>query len=119
MKSLFQMGIQGQKSLGQWGFLQAVAPSLISAAGAGYSAYTERKNAKDLLDFRESQAAAAAVREQAAIKIQEDALKEIQESESGAGGGGKILGMETPTFLVVAGLGAGVLVLGTILLTQK
>jgi hypothetical protein len=129
MKSMFSIGIQnpgttvfrGGRHLGQW---ESVISAAINAGVQAYKIRSEEERAEDALKFKEEQAAAAAAREQEALRIQQEAIKAMQEQNkpqaavTASSGGETILGMKPTTFFIGAGLAAGVLVLATMLLTR-
>ena len=122
MKSMFTMGIQkaslGQTSGADWA-------SVIADIGfKAYTAYDAGERYEDQQKYQEEQAAKAQAREDAALKFQQDMMKNIQEQNApkpaGTPGapGSPILGMKPVVFYSVAGLTAGALILGTIMLTK-
>lgn len=117
------VGFQSKPRLGQW---EAVVSAAINAGVQVYKIRSEEERAEDALEFKEEQAAAAAAREAEALRIQQEAMKAMvdagkpkEAAAAGAPGGDeKILGMKPTTFYLTAGLGAGALILGTMLLTK-
>lgn len=106
--------------MGQW---EALISAAINAGVQVYKIKTEEEMAEEALEFKEAQAAAAAAREAEALRIQQEAIKSMQPKAQPSAAAGApsdtILGMKPTTFYVTAGLAAGVLVLGTMLLTKK
>jgi len=126
VRSMFNMGLHhpSRTYMGQW---ESIISAAINAGVNVYKVRTEQEQQKDLLKFKEEQAQAAAAREQEALRIQTEALKAMtaQNNPTGTvqastpGAPGTILGLDQTTFFIVAGLAAGALVLGTMLLTRK
>lgn len=99
--------------LGQWG---DIFGAIVQAGTEVYKVRTQAEIAEDRMEFEEAQAARAAAREAEAQRIQQEALKAINEQKTQAAAGpaaagGMILGMQPQTFYVVAGLGIGAVVL--------
>ena len=123
---MFSMGLHhpSRTYLGQW---ESIISAAINAGVNIYKVRTEQEQQKDLLKFKEEQAQQAAAREQEALRIQTEALKAMTAQNQpaaaagtpGAPGTNQILGLEPTTFFIIAGLSAGALVLGTMLLTRK
>lgn len=115
---MFTMGIQRARLGQDW------MTALVNAGVQSYRLYEEGERYEDEQEFKEDQAAKAQAREDAALKFQQDMIKNLQEQNApkpaGAPGapGETILGMKPVVFYSVAGLSAGALVLGTILLTK-
>lgn len=130
---MFSIGIQHptRKYLGQW---EALISAAINAGVQVYRVRSEEERAKDALKFQEQQAARAAAREAEALRIQQEAIKAMQQQQAGtsgaagptgapgaagpAGAGNTILGMQPGTFYTVAGVTVGAVLLGAILLTR-
>jgi biotin carboxyl carrier protein len=124
---MFSIGIQhpSRNYLGQW---EAVISAAINAGVQVYRIRSEEEMAKDALEFKEEQANKAAAREAEALRIQQEAIKAMQQQQAaptgGAGAtgpaasGNKILGMQPGTFYTIAGVTVGAVLLGTILLTK-
>lgn len=122
MKSMFTMGIQKAR-LGQLDYGALVSAS-VDAAFKAYTAYESGERYEDEQEFKEDQAARNQAREDAALKFQQDMMTSIKEQNTpkpaGTPGapGEAILGMKPVVFYSVAGLTAGALILGTIMLTK-
>jgi biotin carboxyl carrier protein len=125
---MFVMGIQhpNRMFLGQW---ENIISAAINAGVAAYKIHSEEERADDLRKSQERIAQQAAAREQEALRIQQEAIKAQQAAlqppptagpaaAAGPGGGNTILGMQQGTFLALAGITAGALVLGGFLLTR-
>lgn len=125
---MFSIGIQhpSRNYLGQW---EAVISAAINAGVQVYRIRSEEEMAKDALEFKEEQANKAAAREAEALRIQQEAIKAMQQQQQGGATGGagatgpaaagnKILGMQPGTFYTIAGVTVGAVLLGTILLTK-
>jgi hypothetical protein len=130
MRSMFVMGIQHPSRMGQFDF-GGIISAAISAGVGVWKAKSEMDLQKKQMKMQEEQANAAAARQEEALRIQQESLKALQtanqqttaQASTATGPGGtpsnQILGMEPTTFFIVAGLSAGALVLGTLLLTKK
>lgn len=124
MRSLFEMGIQhpSRTYLGQ---IESIISAAINAGVAVYRIRSEEERAEEALEFKEEQASYARAREEEALRIQQEAIKALQDQSkpkttttTPGAPESTILGMKPTTFYIAAGLTAGALVLGTILLTK-
>lgn len=129
MRTMFSMGIQhpNRMFLGQW---ESIISAAINAGVAAYGIHSQEERAEDERKFKEKLAAQAAAREAEALRIQQEAIKAQQaalqppqttagpQAAAGAPGGERILGMQQGTFLALAGITAGALILGGFLLTR-
>ena len=128
MRSLFQIGIQhpSRNYLGQW---ESIISAAISAGVQAYGIHSQEERAEDERKFKEEQARRAEAREAEALRIQQEAIKAMQQQAGAAGetgapgavgpsGSNMILGMPQGTFFAIAGVTVGALILGTILLTR-
>lgn len=128
MRSMFSIGIQhpNRRYLGQW---EAVISAAINAGVQVYRIRTEEEMAEDALEFKEEQAAKAAAREAEALRIQQEAIKAMQQQREGAAGPtgaagaagpageNTILGMKPSTAYTIGGVTVGAVILGALLLT--
>lgn len=125
---MFTIGIQhpSRQFLGQW---ESVISAAITAGVQAYRIHSEEERAEEEREFKEEQAARAASREQEALRIQQEAIRAMQQQQTGAVGptgapvpagapGNTILGMQPGTFYTLAGVTAGALLLGGFLLTR-
>lgn len=122
---MFSIGIQhpSRMYLGQW---ESVISAAINAGVQAYGIYSQEERAEEERKFKERLAAQAAAREAEALRIQQEALKAQQAAlqpqtavqAAGPAGGDRILGMQQGTFLALAGITAGALLLGGFLLTR-
>lgn len=128
---MFTMGIQHPSRffLGQW---ESIISAAINAGVQAYKIHSEEERADDLRKSQERLAQQAAAREQEALRIQQEAIKAMQQQQAGAAGPtgaqgaagapgaseNTILGMQPSTFLPLAGITVGALLLGGFLLTR-
>jgi hypothetical protein len=127
---MFSLGIQhpSRNYLGQW---EAVISAAIQAGVQVYKVRTEQEMAKDALKFKEDQANKAAAREVEALRIQQEAIKAMQQQQAGAAGDkgapgavgpagseNTILGMKPITAYTIGGVTVGAVILGALLLTR-
>jgi hypothetical protein len=125
---MFTIGIQhpNRMFMGQW---ESIISAAINAGVQGYKIYSEEERAEDDRKFKEKLAQQAAAREQEALRIQQEAIKAQQAAlqpqvapggsqAAGPAGANTILGMQQGTFLALAGITAGTLLLGGFLLTR-
>lgn len=127
MRSMFAIGIQhpNRLFLGQW---ESVISAAINAGLTAYKIHSEEERAEEERKFKEKLAQQAAAREAEALRIQQEAIKSMQQQQQAAAGpagaagapgpGGTILGMQPGTFYALAGVSAGALLLGAFLLTR-
>lgn len=126
MRSMFSIGIQhpSRRYLGQW---ESIISAAINAGVQAYGIHSQEERAEDERKFKEEQARRAEAREAEALRIQQEAIKAMQQAQAGptgtAGamgpaGANTILGMQQGTFFAVAGVTVGALILGTVLLTR-
>jgi biotin carboxyl carrier protein len=127
MRSMFTIGIQhpNRMFLGQW---ESVISAVVNAGVQAYRIHSEEERAEDERKFKEQLAKQAQAREAEALRIQQEAIKAQQAAlqpppATGPGAqagapGTTILGMPQGTFLALAGITAGTLLLGGFLLTR-
>lgn len=97
---------------------------LINAGVQSYKLYTDEERYQEEQEFEEDQAARTQAREDAALKFQQDLMKNLQEQNTPKPEGAKgatddtILGMKPVAFYSVAGVSVGALILGVIMMTR-